>query len=157
MQIQAPTLPRPDLAALGVHYRRIPVLAIGRDIYCDTRLILSKLETLFPGSILGPKNSDQLALSQLFSKWCIEGGVFARASQLIPSEMPLLKDPKFKTDREDLTGRSWSKEKIDEGRPEALADMANAFSFVESLLGDGRDWVLGGAGPTLGDIEGKIS
>lgn len=45
-------MPRPDLTALGVGYRRIPVVAIGRDIYHDTRLVLRKLEVLFPGMFL---------------------------------------------------------------------------------------------------------
>lgn len=37
-------MPRPDLELLGINHRRIPVLAIGRDVYLDTRLILSKLD-----------------------------------------------------------------------------------------------------------------
>ena len=45
------TLPRPDLAdRLGVTYRRIPVLAIGKDVYCDSSLIASVLERRFPAS-----------------------------------------------------------------------------------------------------------
>ena len=44
-------MPRPDLAErLGVTYRRIPVLAIGKDVYCDSSLIASVLERRFPPS-----------------------------------------------------------------------------------------------------------
>lgn len=44
-------LPRPDLSdRLGVTYRRIPVLAIGRDVYCDTSIIAAVLERRFPSS-----------------------------------------------------------------------------------------------------------
>ena len=32
-------LPRKDLEELGITYRRIPVLAIGKDVYCDSSLI----------------------------------------------------------------------------------------------------------------------
>ena len=32
-------LPRKDLEALGITYRRIPVFAIGKDVYCDSSLI----------------------------------------------------------------------------------------------------------------------
>jgi hypothetical protein len=40
--------PRPELGrSLGVTYRRIPVLAIGRDVYCDTSLITLALERRF--------------------------------------------------------------------------------------------------------------
>ncbi|KAK3669383.1 hypothetical protein LTR78_010728 [Recurvomyces mirabilis] len=33
-------LPRPDLAALGITYRRIPLLAVGKDVYADTSIII---------------------------------------------------------------------------------------------------------------------
>lgn len=41
-------LPRPDLEALGITYRRIPIMAIGRDVYCDSSLIIDVLEERFP-------------------------------------------------------------------------------------------------------------
>lgn len=42
------TMPRPELSELlGISYRRIPVLAIGNDVYCDTSLIASVLERIF--------------------------------------------------------------------------------------------------------------
>jgi hypothetical protein len=41
MQV-ANIMPRPEITQLlGLGYRRIPVLAIGNDIYCETRLLLS--------------------------------------------------------------------------------------------------------------------
>jgi hypothetical protein len=43
-------LPRPEISDLGVGYRRIPVLAIENDVYCDTSLITSVLEKRFPAS-----------------------------------------------------------------------------------------------------------
>ena len=157
-QKQAPTLPRPDIKALGVNYRRIPILAIGRDIYCDTRIILRKLEQLFPDQPLGSTDGEQQAIQKFLEIWTIEAGLFNRASQLIPSDMPLLKDPKFVKDREDLTSRPWSKEGIDKNRPQALAVVRSAFNLLENtLLADGRDWVLKTQKPTLADIEGKPS
>ena len=50
--VQVPmTLPRPELSeTMGVTYRRIPILAIGRDIYADTSLIASTLERRYPAS-----------------------------------------------------------------------------------------------------------
>ena len=45
------TMPRPELSDhLGVTYRKIPVLAIGNDVYCDTSLIAPALEKRFPAS-----------------------------------------------------------------------------------------------------------
>lgn len=47
----SPFPPRPELSShCDVHYRRIPVLAIGRDIYCDTSLIADTLERRIPPS-----------------------------------------------------------------------------------------------------------
>jgi len=42
-------LPRPLITStFGLQYRRIPILAIGRHIYCDTSLIIEALEHFFP-------------------------------------------------------------------------------------------------------------
>lgn len=42
-------LPRPLLTTtFAVTYRKIPILAIGREIYCDTSLIIEALEHFFP-------------------------------------------------------------------------------------------------------------
>jgi glutathione S-transferase len=155
-QVQPPVLPRPDVKALGIAYRRIPLMSIGRDVYCDTRIILQKLEQLFPKGTIGASQPDQKALEKLLEIWSIDSGVFNRAAQLIPTSMPLLNDPKFTKDREDYNGRSWDKSKIEANRPEALAHIRNAFNLLETtLLADGREWILKTEKPSLGDIEGK--
>ncbi|KAF2085767.1 hypothetical protein K490DRAFT_67363 [Saccharata proteae CBS 121410] len=41
---QPPVLPRPDLQSLGIHYRRIPLLAVGKDVYCDTTAIVDVIQ-----------------------------------------------------------------------------------------------------------------
>lgn len=129
-------------------------MAIGRDVYCDSRIILRKLEELFPDGALGATTAEGKALEKLLETWVIEGGIFVRASQLIPSSMPLLNDPKFVSDREEYSGRSWSKAQIDANRPEAVAAIRNGFKFLETtLLADGRNWVLKTEKPTLADIE----
>jgi glutathione S-transferase len=156
--MQPPILPREDLSALGVRYRRIPVVVMGRDIYYDTRLILQKLEERFPQGRLGASSPDEKALEKLLEKWTIDAGIFAKSAQLIPTNMPLLKDERFKKDREDYTGRSWSDADMMKNRPEALAVTRDAFSFLEStLLADGREWILKTERPSLADIEGMYS
>jgi len=129
-------------------------MAIGRDIYCDSRIILRKLEELFPDNALGASTAEEKAIEKLFEIWNMEAGLFARGSQLIPTSMPLLNDPHFTKDREDYSGRSWSKEQIAANRPEALAVIRSAFNTLETtLLADGREWVLKTNQPTLADIE----
>lgn len=140
---------------MGVKYRRIPILSVGRDIYCDSRLILQKLEERFPSGALGASQPDQKAVEKLLEKWVIDGGVFLRSSQLIPTDLPMLRDPNFVKDREDYFGNGWTGSAALKKRPEALVHMRDAFEFLETgLLADGRQWVLGTENPSLADIEG---
>lgn len=150
------TQPRPDIAALGVKYRRIPILSLGRDIYCDSLLILEKLEEQYPSekfksiSATDPKDK---ALERLLEKWT-DVVVFKSAAAVISTDLDLMKDPGFQKDREALWGRSWSKEAQDALRPAALAEMRLNWDFLEELLADGRQWVLGNSdGPQLADIH----
>ena len=149
-------LPRPDINALGVAYRRIPVMAIGSDVYCDTRLIIQKLEKLFPDGALGATEPEGKALELLLGKWT-GNEVFTRAGQSLPSGLPLLKDPKFQADRNEYSGQSWDKKAREAMRPEALVHIREGFSLLETtLLADGRDWILKTEKPSLADIEGKF-
>jgi hypothetical protein len=84
--------------------------------------------------------------------------VFWKATNLIPTHFPNMKDPKFREDREAFSGRKggWRKEVLDRARPEALVHIRDAFELLEStLLADGRNWVFKTEKPSLGDIEGN--
>lgn len=149
-------MPRPDLELLPVHYRRIPILAIGRDVYLDTRLILRVLESLPDVATppLGATNSQDLFVEKLIEKYIIEGPVFAIAAGLVPVDAA--QDPTVKKDRQGMLGRTWDREELEEGRGECLNYIRNLYNFFETtILADGREWVLGGEGPRLADIEGE--
>ncbi|KAI9832132.1 MAG: hypothetical protein M1819_004483 [Sarea resinae] len=146
--------PRDDLLALGVNYRRIPVLAIGKDIYCDSRLILQKLEELFPAGGLSADTPEQRATERLLQTWSVEGGVFWHTAFLVPAEIPL--DEKFLKDRKSFAGINFSQEARKEQRPAAIAGMRSSLHFLEStLLADGRDFISKTEKPSLADIECK--
>ena len=147
-------MPRPDLALLPLAYRRIPILAIGRDIYLDTRLILRKLETLFPTNTLGATNPQDLFIEKLLERYMVEGPVFAVAAGLVPVEVA--QEPTFNKDRQGFIFKTWSKEELDDGRGGCLNYARNLFAFFEeTVLEDERKWVLGKEGPSLADIEGE--
>ena len=55
--------PRAELEALAGGYRKIPVLQIGADIYCDTSRILLELEQRFPEPSLFPAGGAGLGIA----------------------------------------------------------------------------------------------
>lgn len=148
-------MPRPDLQAIGVNYRRIPLMAIGKDVYCDTRIILRKLEQLFPEGAIGATSPDGLAIQKLFEIWHVEGPLFSRGVGSMPSKN--FGASEFQKDREQMTGRPWNRDAMDKQRPEALAYLQGVFKVYENLLADGREWILSTDKPSLADIEGRLS
>ncbi|ROW13380.1 hypothetical protein VPNG_05509 [Cytospora leucostoma] len=156
-------MPRPDIAKLGIKYRRIPILSIGRDVYLDTRLILQKLEQLPDVSAprLGAaEGTEQRGVERLLEALNIDGGVFLWAAALLPRDLPVFKDPAFLRDRADyLAGGSGGGagavlQQTPAARYEALSGIRDAFELLETtLLADGRDWILKTDGPSLADIE----
>ncbi|KAL7956078.1 hypothetical protein V8C34DRAFT_306914 [Trichoderma compactum] len=155
--LQPGMLPRPEVSRLGLAYRRIPILSIGRDIYLDTRLQLPKLEAMYPElPRLGASTADQTGIERLLSAFVIDGGVFQQSAKLLPPELPFLKDPKYFKDRSDYMGTTMSVEALEKGRPEALREVAAAFELLETtLLADGREWILKTEKPSLADIESE--
>ncbi|KAK6217498.1 glutathione S-transferase [Colletotrichum tabaci] len=155
--MQPPVLPRPDVEKLGIVHRRIPILTIGRDIYLDTRLMLRKLEQLYPSRArLGAEGPEHAAVERLLEGHIIDGGVFSNAINVLPTNLPMLQDPNrtwFK-DREGYVGGKLSVETMQRGRPTAINEIRRTMELLETtLLADGRDWVLKTEGPRLADIE----
>ena len=60
-------MPKPDLVELTGGYRRVPVLQIGADVYCDTHLIARVLDTVKPTPALAPAGLE--TLEHAFSRW----------------------------------------------------------------------------------------
>ncbi len=149
-------MPRPDLADLGVDYRRIPVAAIGEDIYCDTLLILSALEKTFSGSTypsISATTPEQKALEYLLEKWT-DQAVFPQAADCIPVDHPLVVDEGFIKDRSELWGEDWSQQARAQKRAPAVEQMRGFFAFFENtILSDDRRYILGTDKPMLADVQ----
>ncbi len=60
-------MPKPDLTALTGGYRRVPVLQIGADVYCDTACIVRRLEQLLPDPVCIPNR--ERGLIGLIEDW----------------------------------------------------------------------------------------
>jgi glutathione S-transferase len=150
-------MPRPDLACIDVNYRRIPILALGKDVICDSRLIISTLEKLYPNSSIAPSSPAENGIRRLLEGFSIDGGLFANCVKLIPYWTPngFLADQKFLDDRQGLMGgRRMTAELMEAGRPDGLQHMRQAFEILETtFLADGRKWILGGEEPTTADVD----
>jgi glutathione S-transferase len=59
-----PVMPKPDLIALTGGYRKTPVMQIGSDVYCDSKLIVRVLEHLQPQPPLIPKGLEATMLAE---------------------------------------------------------------------------------------------
>lgn len=131
-------------------------MAIGRDIYLDTRLIIARLEEIYPPSsehpALSTKETDGLA--NLLQSLAIDVSMFQVVAKNIPSHFPLLRDEKFQKDRAKFFPPSSIKTSEKLIRLEAIANMRHFFDMVEALFADGRKWVGGTPQPTLADLEG---
>jgi len=85
-------MPKPHLTPLTGGYRRIPVMQVGADVYCDTALIVRKLDEMHPETTVVPTDlagavhaSEQWADKQLFMA-CVPL-VFTTLASLLPAEL----------------------------------------------------------------------
>jgi glutathione S-transferase len=60
-------MPKPDHVELTGGYRRVPVLQIGADVYCDTHCIARALDRLHPDPPLSPRGQE--TVEHAFSRW----------------------------------------------------------------------------------------
>lgn len=120
---QPPVLPRKDLEALGITYRRIPVLAVGKDIYCDSALIIDLINEK-----LGVWQVPESPADKAWEAW--GQAAFFEALTLVPLEV--LTDD-FVKDRETIfpiIKRSDYKLL----KPNGLAAMRSRLDFVEKKV-----------------------
>ena len=145
-----PAPPRPLLAPLTGGYRRVPVLQIGADIYCDTHIILPTLERLFPAPkspSFYPAGSEGLARGLSFAwdraMWIPTIGVL---SHFIGDQFPA----EFVQDRkEGYLGIDISKAAMAPELPLHLQRVHAQNAWLKSALADGRNFIFGDAPSAL--------
>ncbi|KAF7345668.1 Glutathione s-transferase [Mycena venus] len=157
--IVANMIPRPEITdLLGVTYRRIPILAIGNDIYCDTSLITSALERRFPASqgygTIFPNRKNgggaDTGFINAFVKHWADTAVFFTGVRVVNWErFP----PEFVKDRSTLLGGPINLEALAAGRGKALSTLSTHLSLVEEQLSDGREWLFDTELPSLADVS----
>src|SRR5882724_3823937 len=81
-------MPKAELTALTGGYRRLPVLQIGADVYCDTSCIARRLERLRPEPACLP--ATQRALAAVIEEWADHRFASQIALPVIVEMMPSL-------------------------------------------------------------------
>ncbi|KAK1063093.1 hypothetical protein LTR12_010851 [Friedmanniomyces endolithicus] len=141
---QPVVLPRPDLEALGITYRRIPLLAVGKDVYADSALIIdliiSKLAT---SGAVATSPADKA-----FETW---GNVtFVEMLGIIP---PQALTPEFVKDRETIFPLV-KRQDLKSLRPSTVAGFQSRCREVEErFLSNGSGPYMNGDKLSLADVH----
>ncbi|MAB14579.1 glutathione S-transferase family protein [Parvibaculum sp.] len=143
-------MPKPELTSLTGGYRKIPVMQIGADIYCDTQIILRELEKRYPAPTLFP--GEDKGLGWGLSMWT-DRILFQTAVAVIFGGAGDAVDEAFKKDREALTGRPFDTDAMKAAVPLMTEQLRAQLGWIEEQLADGRDFLMGDK-PGLADASG---
>lgn len=142
-------LPKPDLMPLTGGYRKTPVMQIGADIYCDTRIMMRVLEERYPTPTLYPGGKMGMPFGLGF--WA--DTAFFKASRTIAFAFMGDKLPEaFIQDREAMTGEDFQPAKLKPLEAAARAQWRCFAGWISDHLQDGKPWIMGDA-PGLADIN----
>mmetsp|Transcript_10954 Transcript_10954/g.12518 ORF Transcript_10954/g.12518 Transcript_10954/m.12518 type:complete len:317 (+) Transcript_10954:93-1043(+) len=134
-------------------YRRIPVLQIGAEFFCDTELIAKELERRFPTSSF---NATQLSTigGEFFNRTlfnCITVGMFS--SKPTSSMLEDIDLGEFFQDRMQLIGDAANNQKVKGKNWRTVKNqLLSHLNTCEDLLGDGRKFLTGNE-PSLLDAS----
>jgi len=138
-------MPKPDLTALTGGYRKTPVMQIGADIYCDTRIILREIDRRFPKPPLYGAGVGELLAAWADSALFINavGVAFGSVAESFPKELV--------EDREKFTGGRFSAARFKAAQPVLRAQYRAQLRSLEEGFADGRDYLLGPS-PSIADL-----
>jgi glutathione S-transferase len=146
--IQPVIMPKPELIPLTGGYRRIPVLQIGADIYCDTQAILAEIEARHrkPDVSKGADWAVNLWADRLFFQATV-AVVFGEIGDAVPAE--------FVADREKLSGRPFDVAAMKAAAGPMKAQWRAHAAWIERGLAS-NDF-LGGSTPSLADVAAYMN
>ena len=134
--------PRPDTVPLTAGYRRVPVLQIGADVYCDTLRILAEIERRVPEPTLYP--GGQRALVTALGFWA-DRTLLLPAVTIATSIMGDSLPEAFIRDRIALIGRDFRRAASLRALPVERQRAAVQMRLLADMLADGRAFLLGEA------------
>jgi glutathione S-transferase len=137
---QPSIMPKPELVPLTGGYRKIPVMQIGADVYCDSQCILRVLERSEPTPTLYPEDSVATAWATVF--WADRvffqaavGVIFGQMADSVPKE--------FIDDRSKLMGRAFDTAEMKRAVPLMKEQLRAQLDWLDGQLADGRPYLLG--------------
>lgn len=158
-------MPRPILVDnFNLTYRKIPVLAVGRDVFVDTSLIVEYLhahptlrawreeqrqgQSGYAGQEVH-HDAHGRVLSRLLSSFFTDRPLFRLTTGLIPS---VVWRTRFGEDRAGLIGHKLDPDKLEQKVPRNLVSLDTYLSVIEPMF-EGHEWVLGTSKPSLADVS----
>lgn len=139
--------PKPDLVALTGGYRKVPVLQVGADVFCDTRLIAAELDRRLPQPSI---RAEAGQWSDVIGHW-VDVNLFGRAvAYTLGRNVDHLPDA-FLEDRAALRGAPLEREALKRAVPLVAQELAAQLAWIEAGL-SGTSPYVNGAGPGEGDF-----
>ncbi|WP_374468779.1 glutathione S-transferase family protein [Phenylobacterium sp.] len=141
--IQPVIMPKPELIPLTGGYRRIPVLQVGADVFCDSQAILEEIEARCPAPRM--IQGADWAVNMFADRQWFQASVavvFARIGDAVPRA--------FIEDREKLSGRPFDVQAMRAAEPFARAQWLAYAAWVDQALTAAP--FLGGERPSLADV-----
>lgn len=141
---------RPELFAMTGGYRRIPVMQVGADLYCDTQLILRELERRSPSPGLHPGGTEGIDVG--LSRW-VDSDLFQLVvrTAVVPEDSPM--PPDVRQDRAQLYfGPQVDLQAEAADMPHTLAQLRAQLGWFDTTLHSSGDF-LAGSTPGMRDIS----
>jgi glutathione S-transferase len=132
-------MPKPNLMPLTGGYRRTPVMQIGADIYCDTQLILRRIEELHPEPSLYPKNTKGLSTALA---WWVDKSLFWNALGVLADTLGPNIPADFVAERKAF-GFPLGQEDVKPLLHRHLQQGAAHLGWLTDMLSDGWPFLLG--------------
>jgi glutathione S-transferase len=133
-------MPKPKLVPLTGGYRRIPVMQLGADIYCDTGIIIRKLDQLYPEPTIYPGASE--GICHIINTWA-DRRFFFSTTPVIFEKLVSVIPQEFIADRSKMMqGANFAE--ITQTAPDARNQVRAFLDQLDRQLGD-RPFILGNA------------
>ncbi|OQV01163.1 Glutathione S-transferase, domain-containing protein [Cladophialophora immunda] len=142
-------MPKPKLTALTGGYRKTPVMQIGNDIYCDSRLIALELERRYPNPTVFPYNSRASCMA--LSAWT-DCDFHMTTSALAIGVNKHLMPQSLVDDRRSFFGNTLDVDGLENDIPHLRTQLRAHLDIVDQHFSDGRHFWFGDQ-PSMADFQ----